>query len=85
MRPEFVTLRADQPLDEALAEARAEGGLTMAVAEDGRFVGLLTPENVGEFVMIRRALAHRPPSPPRVPPVIAVPPSLPGYRPSRSA
>ena len=61
MRPQFVTLRADQSLDEALAEVRAEGGLTMAVTEDGRFVGLLTPENVGEFFMIRRALANRPP------------------------
>jgi len=96
MRPEFVTLRTDQALDDALAEARAEGGLTMAVAEDGRFVGLLTPENVGEFVMIRRALASRPPPPPRVPPVstvppvigvppvIAVQPILPGYQPSRN-
>ena len=62
----------------------------MAVSEDGRFVGLLTPENVGEFFMIRRALANRPPPAPRVPPVIGVPPVitvppiLPGYQPSRS-
>jgi len=90
MRPQFVTLQAAQSLDDALAEVRAEGGLTMAVSEEGRFVGLLTPENVGEYFMIRRALANRPP-PPRVPPVIgappviAVPPILPGYQPSRSA
>ncbi len=88
MRFEFVTLRAEQSLDEALAEVRAEGALTMAVVEGDRFVGLLTPENVGEFFMIRRALANRPP-PPRVPPVIstppgiAVPPVIPGLRPSR--
>ncbi len=84
MRSEFVTLRADQSLDEALAEARAERGLTMAVIEDGRFVGLLTPENVGEFFMIRRALAHRLPSPPRLPPVIGVPPVIADLRPGRS-
>lgn len=82
MRPQFVTLQAHQSLDDALAEVRAEGGLTMAVSEDGRFVGLLTPENVGEFFMIRRALANRPPAPPRapavngVPPVIGVPPMM---------
>ena len=84
MRSEFVTLRADQSLEEALTEVRAEGGLTMAVTEEGRFVGLLTPENVGEFFMIRRALANRPPVPPRLPPVIAVPPIIPGLRPGRS-
>lgn len=89
MRSGFITLRADQSLDDALTEVRAEGGLTMAVTEDGRFVGLLTPENVGEFFMIRRALVNRPPPLPRVPPAIgvlpvgAVPPVLPGCRPSR--
>jgi CBS domain-containing protein len=83
MRSEFVTLRADQSLDEALAEARAEGGLTMAVTEDERLVGLLTPENVGEFFMIRRALANRPPPRPRVPPVMAVPPVIADLYPSR--
>lgn len=77
MRPAFVTLRSDQPLDEALAEARAEGGLTMAVAEDDRFVGLLTPENVGEFVMIRRALSESAQRRPPAPPVIHFPRMLP--------
>jgi len=82
MRSEFVKLRADQSLDEALAEVRAEGGLTMAVTENGQFIGLLTPENVGEFFMIRSALQSRgdagqPPSAPgKVPPVIAVPPLI---------
>lgn len=90
MRSQFVMLEASRSLDEALAEVRAEGGLTMAVSEDGRFVGLLTPENVGEFFMIRRALANRPPSSPSVPPVsgvppvISVPPVIPSLRPSRS-
>jgi hypothetical protein len=56
----------------------------MAVTENGRFVGLLTPENVGEFFMIRRALAQRPPAPPRVPPVVAVPPAIRPLGPQRA-
>jgi len=83
MRTEFVTRRANQSLDEAMTEVRVEGGLTMAVAEDGRFFGLLTPENVGEFLMIRHALAHRSLSPPRVAPFIGVPPVIADLRPSR--
>jgi Zn-dependent protease/CBS domain-containing protein len=89
MRSEFVSLRANQSLDEALAEVRAEGGLTMAVIEDGRFVGLLTPENVGEFFMIRSALQARGGSAAlpatKVPPVRRpsglVPPPIPGRQP----
>jgi Zn-dependent protease len=77
MRSEFVTLRADQSLDEAMTEVRAEGGLTMAVVENDRFVGLLTPENVGEFFMIRRALAQRGPNRLSAPPVIPVPRGVP--------
>jgi len=46
-------------------------------------IGLLTAENLGEFYMIRRALAHRSQSPPRVPPVIGVSPVIADFRPSR--
>ncbi|MCU0770430.1 MAG: site-2 protease family protein [Verrucomicrobia bacterium] len=89
MRTAFNTLEASASLEGAMAHVQAEHGLTMPVVDQGRFVGLLTPENLGEFFMIRRALANRPP-PPRMPPVIgvppaiAVPPILPSYRPSRS-
>jgi Zn-dependent protease len=91
MRHPFVTLHPGQMLDEALSEVRAEGGLTMAVIEDDRFVGLLTPANVGEFFMIRRALASRSPRSPHsspargAPPVITVPPVLPRSHPTGSA
>lgn len=84
MRSEFVTLRPDQSLEEALTEVHTAGALTMAVIEADRFIGLLTPENVGEFFLIRRALANRPPVPPRLPPGFAVPPIIPGLRPGRS-
>ncbi len=83
MRPGFVTLRPDQALDDAFAEVSVAGSLTMAVTDQGRFVGLLTPENVGEFFMIRRALSNRPPPMPRVPPVISAPPVIADLRPSR--
>jgi len=83
MRPQFVALEAARSLDEALTEVRSESGLTMAVIEDGRFVGLLTPENLGEFFLIRRALVNRPPRPPRERPVIAAPPVIPILRPTR--
>jgi hypothetical protein len=39
--------------------------------------------NVGEFFMIRRALAPPSPAPPRVPRVIGVPPVIADWRPSR--
>jgi stage IV sporulation protein FB len=64
---EFVVALAGPAVNVVIA-----GGLTMVVIEDGRFVGLLTPENVGEFFMIRRALAERDPNRPPAPPVIPV-------------
>ncbi len=92
MRCEFAVLTAADPLETALAPENVEKGLAMPVLADARLIGLVTAENVGEFFMIRSALQSRgdtghppsPPSPPdRVPPVIAVPPVLPGFRPAR--
>jgi predicted transcriptional regulator len=91
MRREFVALSADAPLEAALAPENVERGLTMPVLEEGRLVGLVTAENVGEFFMIRSALHARAgsgtiPAPPRpvAPPVIrppgkAPPPLLPEF------
>ena len=89
MRCEFAVLAAADPLETALAPGNVEKGLAMPVLADGRLIGLVTAENVGEFFMIRSALQSRgdashPPSPPdRVPPVVAVPPVLPRFRPAR--
>jgi Zn-dependent protease len=89
MRREFAALSADAPLEAALEPENVEKGLAMPVLEEGRLVGLVTAENVGEFFMIRSALqsrgyaGHPPSAPDRVPPVIAVPPVLPGFRPAR--
>lgn len=76
MRSEFNTVEAGSPLEEALAQVQADRGWSMPVLEEGRFVGLLTPENVGEFFMIRSALANRARRPGGVPPVIRVPPVM---------
>ena len=80
MRCEFAVLSAADPLTTALAPENVEKGLAMPVLEDGRLIGLMTAENVGEFFMIRSALQPRadasqsPSAPGRVPPVTALPP-----------
>jgi Zn-dependent protease/CBS domain-containing protein len=82
MRCEFATLTATAPLETALVPENVEKGLAMPVLDGGRLIGLVTAENVGEFFMIRSALQARgdraePPStPPRVPPMLAVPPII---------
>lgn len=76
MRCEFAVLSAAEPLETALTPANVEKGLAMPVLADGRLIGLVTAENVGEFFMIRSALQSRgdgaPPAftPDRVPPAI---------------
>lgn len=89
MRCEFAVLAAADPLETALAPENVEKGLAMPVLADRRLIGLVTAENVGEFFMVRSALqsrgdtGHPPFTPDRVPPVIAVPPVLPSFRPAR--
>ena len=77
MRREFAMLCADAPLETALAPENVEKGLAMPVLDGGRLVGLVTPENVGEFFMIRSALQARgesvAPPPAKAPPMIRSP------------
>jgi predicted transcriptional regulator len=90
MRREFAILSADAPLETALAPEKVEKGLAMPVLDGGRLVGLVTPENVGEFFMIHSALQARrgtaPSAIPKAPAVIRsprlVPPPLAGRQPS---
>ena len=64
MRRDVPVLHHRQPLDEAL-RAMQEGRHPAVgiVDSDGRLVGLITPENVGELMMVQAA------RPPRRPPV----------------
>ena len=60
---------AGDPLGPALVRLRDEGEICLEVVEDGRPIGLLTAENIGELLMVRAALAEAdaagPPSPRR--------------------
>jgi Zn-dependent protease/CBS domain-containing protein len=56
VKSELVSVDADSLLVPAVAKLR-EGGLPcLQVVEDGRTVGLLTLENLGEYLMVRAAL-----------------------------
>lgn len=78
MRTGFRVVTPDQPLEAALAEGAENALPVLPVAEQGRLVGLLTAENVGEFVMIRRALANHPAMRAAAPPARDVPPVITG-------
>jgi Zn-dependent protease/CBS domain-containing protein len=58
----------NEDLDAALARVEPERVMMLPVMSNGQLVGLLTAENLGEFCMIRRALAEvrgsRSPEPP---------------------
>lgn len=82
MRQDFLVVSVDELLESALGSVQADRATTMAVMENGRFAGLLTAENVGEFFMIRAALEKNRRSggsggrgAPAVPPVINVYPA----------
>jgi Zn-dependent protease/predicted transcriptional regulator len=48
-------------LDLAIARLREDDGALLPVAENGRLVGIVTMENVGELVMVAEALRRRMP------------------------
>jgi Zn-dependent protease len=52
MTPEFETAEANEMLESAFARLQACGCHTAVVRHEGRVVGLLTMDNLGEFVMI---------------------------------
>jgi Zn-dependent protease/predicted transcriptional regulator len=71
MRTDFGTAAPDEALAQALSRLQAGECPVMPVIDrDGRLAGLLTPENVGELVMIRQAVRARRD---RVPPPLGEP------------
>ncbi|MGB8169279.1 MAG: site-2 protease family protein [Chthoniobacteraceae bacterium] len=66
MEREFRTLRPDEPLDGARFQAEP-GRTVLPVVRNGRLVGLLTAENVGELLMIRAARSQHSTVPPPLP------------------
>lgn len=51
------TVEADSPLVPAVAQLREGGSPCLQVVDRGQTVGLLTLENIGEYLMVRTALA----------------------------
>ena len=58
MQAEFATAAPHELLNDVLPRLQAAQTRSLPVLEDGRLVGLLTTENVGELLMIRSALAQ---------------------------
>jgi Zn-dependent protease len=56
LTPDLETVEIDDSLVSALTRLREKAGSCLQVTDQGRTVGLLTTENVGEFLMIRAAL-----------------------------
>ncbi len=54
-----VTVEAADPLLEALEKMREHDSATAPVLDNGRMVGLLTMENVGELMMVQSAMGER--------------------------
>jgi Zn-dependent protease/CBS domain-containing protein len=55
MTEDFDTAEASESMESVLNRARPESCTTMPVLRDGALIGLLTAENVGEFIMIQAA------------------------------
>jgi Zn-dependent protease len=54
--PDAAHVRPDDPLEEALQSLRGSGRSAVPVVHEGRLVGLLTIENVGDLLLVRQAL-----------------------------
>jgi stage IV sporulation protein FB len=75
MRVNVPSVHASMPLDRALTLIQESGCDALPVLDAaGRLVGLFTPENVGELMMVQTALKSAPPSGryPRRPPPLPV-------------
>jgi Zn-dependent protease/CBS domain-containing protein len=59
-RTQIPSVEASSPLVAAISRLRQGHGPCLQVVERGDTVGLLTLENVGEFLMVRSALAETP-------------------------
>ncbi len=56
MERRFAIADPYEPLDGAIARLSEHGSRSMPVVQDGRVVGLVTMENVGELLLVRDAL-----------------------------
>jgi len=56
MHRDFQAVSPDEPIEEVLTKLQACGCHTMPVVRDRTLLGLLSTENVGEFMMVQAAL-----------------------------
>jgi Zn-dependent protease len=59
MRSDFLAAHPGEPLEEAFARLQGSKCHTMPVVSDGKLMGVLTLENVGEFFMVHGATRNR--------------------------
>lgn len=59
MRQDVPTCAPSEKLEDVLGRMREQELPLMPVMEDGRLLGLITPENTVEFMLIRRALENK--------------------------
>jgi Zn-dependent protease/CBS domain-containing protein len=55
MDREFIRLKPDMPLSEALPQISAPGACALVMDDEGRLLGILTSEKLSEFVLLRQA------------------------------
>jgi predicted transcriptional regulator len=60
MRTSFDKASPDERVDEVFERMRAKGSGPVVVVQEGRMVGLLTPESVHELVAMRLAVRGKP-------------------------
>jgi CBS domain-containing protein len=54
--PVAMYVSSDEPLESAMQRLRGSGRSAVPVIDEGRLVGLLTLENVGDLLLVREAL-----------------------------
>ena len=59
MNRSFQTIDARDMLEEAFSKLQECACPVLPVTDNGRLVGLVTPVNIGEYVMIRGAIASK--------------------------
>jgi len=64
MRQDNVVVEESAPLETVFASMQTGDCPTLPVVRDGVLIGLLTLDNLGEWIMVRRALANWPDAPP---------------------
>lgn len=60
MENEYLTMEPTEMLETAFARLQGCDCHTVPVIAGERLVGIVTPDNVGEFLMIQSALSHKP-------------------------